>query len=199
MELNGQVATRASLYPGWNHRADGHPFLFADSLLPAELFIRGLAFKDVPILIDLERKAVIIQEKVQGIDRYIQLADASYDSLHFVGRSFVAHPYWDTLETHFLPQVIYDGQRVALYRLYKKRFVSVYNERTPYGMYSDAKVDLVLAYEGSIFFVSKRKHLYAATSSKARLKPYFKREHLKLQTASDQALRSLMKFIEGDR
>jgi hypothetical protein len=71
-----------TIYPGYDHHAQGHPFFLSDSLLPGSVCYAGVLYPDISLSYDLVRNIVVMPDRrktllfqlLTGQIRYFTLA-----------------------------------------------------------------------------------------------------------------------------
>ncbi|MEQ9188305.1 MAG: hypothetical protein RLP15_11265 [Cryomorphaceae bacterium] len=186
------VLVQGRMYPGTNTAAKGHPYLFHDDFAEASIYIKDLTFEHIPILIDLEQDQVIIRYPIDGVNRYIMLAESVVDSLRYHGRCFMSHES----ELHF-PEIVYNGPTILL-RQYEKRFIATYNDASPNGRYSRLERRYFVVVDGELLQIRKKKDLLELSSHPEKLRAELRSSKFRLKKATDEAWRSILMSIDHE-
>ncbi len=189
--FNGEVYMRK--YAG----IKGAPYLFDEKWIDGNLFIKGKAYRDRGININLETGEVILNAELKGgTFTKIVLNDAYLDSIDISGRRFVnSVDYFpaDSSSTYF--EVIYENHFVYIVH-YRKDFLREYNVSTPLGRYSGLKSDRIIIQRGEKIHVNREKVFlnFFGPDNKKAIHAFMKKNQIKYKKADSYKLQKLLAF-----
>ena len=189
--INGEVYMRK--YTG----IKGSPYLFDEKWINGNLFLKGKAYKDRSININLETGELILNAELkEGTFTRIVLNDAYLDSIDVSGRRFVnSVDYFpaDSSSTYF--EIIYKNEFVYVVH-YKKEFLREYTDSTPLGRYSGLKADKAIIIKGEKINVNRKKAFlnFFGPDNKKAIHAFMKKNQIKYKKADSYKLQKLLAF-----
>nr|MDA3953910.1 hypothetical protein [Bacteroidales bacterium] len=139
---------------------------------------------------------ILKAEIENGIQRLVELNKFQLDSF-LIGNSLFVNSrcILNEANKHTFYEQIYNG-KYSLYKNYKKVFIRVYNNISPYGRYSSLKFNIFLFDKNKLINVNKRTTFikYFEKEKQNDIKSFMKKNNIKFKNASHKELKQLMEF-----
>jgi hypothetical protein len=178
--------------------AKGHPYFITDDYTMAAVTVSNTTFEGIKARYNIVTDQLIIKAKV--------------DSGLLV--SMVTKNDWInsfTINNHLFVNLnkIYPGKAVqgyceqvykkdnSFYIKYKKKFIDTYDNNTPEGFFSGARINKYIYVNGVFIPVNKKKDLFKLYSDKKSIKKYLRTNKINYSKASSDQLKMLMQFCDG--
>lgn len=184
------------VYPLPNSKINGHPYL-NDHWTEAIFFVNNKKYTNLLIKYDLTIDNVILKAEIEdGIQKLINLNKFQIDSF-ITGNSLFVNSRIFSLEekNHTYYEQIYRG-KYSLFKKYEKVFIKQYNNITPYGKYSNLRIDIYLFDNNKLINVNRRS-LFIRCFEKDKqneIKYFMKKNNIIYKKASHQELKELMNY-----
>ena len=184
------------VYPLPNSKINGHPYLNGQ-WTGAIFFVNNKKYTNLLIKYDLTIDDIILKAEIEnGIQKLINVNKFQIDSF-IIGKSlFVNSRVFSPEEKkHTYFEQIYKG-KYSLFKKYEKVFIKQYNNITPYGKYSNLRIDIYLFDNNKLINVNRRS-LFIKCFEKDKqneIKYFMKKNNIIYKKASHQELKELMNY-----
>lgn len=184
------------VYPLPNSRIKNHPYL-NDQWTETTIFIKNKTYTNLLTKYDLIIDDVILKVKLEDdIEKLINLNKFQVDSLYFSNSMFLNSNTFLTYskEVGYFEKIYKD--KFALLKKYKKVFIKEYNNITPYGKYSNSRIDLYLFDGEQLHSVNNKKSFLKCFDKEIQneIKLFMKRNKINYKRATNQQLNDVMNF-----
>lgn len=184
------------VYPLPNSRIKNHPYLI-DQWVETTIFINAKAYANLVTKYDLIIDDLILKVKLEdNIEKLVNLNKFQVDSFYVSNSVFLNSNTFLTnyKEVGYFEKIYKDNY--ALLKKYKKVFIKEYNNITPYGKYSNSRIDIFL-FDGIQLHSANNKKSFLKCFDKEvqnEIKLFMKKNKINYNKATNQQLNELMKF-----
>lgn len=190
--VNGELYYQSNLY------AKGTPFYLSNDWIKGSVLINGTEHLDVFLKYNIETDQLILRPVLKnGMSTAIVLNSSFVDSFFLLDNYFVNSEYFglNELKSTFVNE-IYKGN-FSFLASYKVIFVTDYNEKTPYGKYTDLSKSYFIYKDGNVTKIASKKALTQYFEVyKKDVKKLMKKEKIRYKKAKPGQWNSLMKSID---
>lgn len=184
------------VYPLPNSRIKNHPYL-NDQWTETTIFIKNKSYTNLLTKYDLILDDVILKIKLEDdIEKLINLNKFQVDSFYLSNSMFLNSNTFliNSKEAGYFEKIYND--KFALLKKYKKVFIKEYNNITPYGKYSNSRIDLYLFDGEQLHSVNNKKSFLKCFDKEIQneIKLFMKQNKINYNKATNQQLNELMKF-----
>ena len=185
-----------SVYLLPDSKIKGNPYLY-DEWEKADIFIHNKLYSGILMKYDLVSDNVILKVDVEnGLKRLVSINRFQVDSFK-VGNSFFINSriiFSDSSDFAYYEKI--NNGKIMLLKRYDKVLLKKYSDITPYGNYSNVRVNTYLFDHNHLYNVNT-KHMflkYFKKENRTKIKSFIKEHKIKYKNASQQKLKELMDY-----
>ena len=190
--VNGELYYQSNLY------AKGSPFYRSNDWLKGSVSINGTKHQNVFLKYNIETDQLILRPSLKnGMSTAIVLNTPFVESFYLLNNLFINSEQYKSkeLKSAFV-QEIYKGD-FSFLASYKVLFITDYNDKSPYGRYSDVSKNYFIFQNGNVTKIASKKALTEYfEANKKDVRKLIKKEKIRFKKANPGQWRSLMKSID---
>jgi hypothetical protein len=178
--------------------AKGHPYFITDDYTLADVTVNNTTFEGIKARYNIVSDQLIIKARVDSGLLVTMVTKGDWINSFMINNHLFVNlnKVYPGKEVQGYCEQVYKNDR-SFYIKYKKKFIDTYDNNTPEGFFSAARISKYIYTKGTFIPVNKKKELFKFYGDKKSIKKYLRTNKINYSKASTDQLKMLMQFCDG--